>query len=405
MMEVTFRHIALKMAGLLRPASILLLSALTALAVLSCGGSDDTSTPEPPVPPQPKADTPIVFSGSLSEDKSESHARTRATTALLSDTHQTFYVWGYKNLNATTTENVMQNYTVNYVSGSAGTTTSNSNGWEYVNQQPSGGTEQSTKYWDFTASDYRFFGYAGNGVTVDDTSLPTSVDFSFDVNATTANLETLTATTPLYSKLWYNTGEAISDNIQPVQLVFLQPYVKVRFLFRQSESPETIFTLSGITFGPTTPDPPAVAKTIALTGTFTVTYPLSGITTKEETWAVAPTSPGTADTDYLTAFTEDYYVFVEDAFNREDVPATQAGEKKWYIVLPAKNQGTYTLTVFVNGEERNVVVPAQYMNWQPGYEYTYVFKITERGTVELEGLQAAFIPWYTDDAEHPIYNW
>lgn len=404
MMNVTFRHIALKMAGLLRPASILLLSALTALAVLSCGGSDDDATPEPPLP-QPEADTPIVFSGSLSEDKSESHARTRATIAPLSDTHQTFYVWGYKNLNATTTENVMQSYTVNYVSGSAGTTTTNSSGWEYVNQQPTNGTEQSIKYWDFTASDYRFFGYAGNGVTVDDTSLPTSVDFSFDVNATTANLETLTATTPLYSKLWYNTGEAISDNIQPVQLVFLQPYVKVRFLFRQSESPETIFTLSGITFGPTTPDPPAVAKTIALTGTFTVTYPLSGITTKEETWAVAPTSPGTADTDYLTAFTEDYYVFVEDAFNREDVPATQAGEKKWYIVLPAKNQGTYTLTVFVNGEERNVVVPAQYMNWQPGYEYTYVFKITERGTVELEGLQAAFVPWYTDDVEHPIHNW
>lgn len=384
----------------------IIFQALLAMMFVACGGSDDVTTPAPPVPdpPQPKAEVAIAFSGSLGEGESESHARTRATTSPLSATHQTFYAWAYKNPASGSTETVMQNYIVNWQENSEGSTTTNSRGWEYVNQQESG-TVQSTKYWDFTASDYRFFGYAGNGVTVDDTSLPTSVDFSFDVNATTANLETLTATTPLYSKLWYNTGEAISDNIQPVQLVFLQPYVKVRFLFRQSESPETIFTLSGITFGPTTPDPPAVAKTIALTGTFTVTYPLSGITTKEETWAVAPTSPGTADTDYLTAFTEDYYVFVEDAFNREDVPATQAGEKKWYIVLPAKNQGTYTLTVFVNGEERNVVVPAQYMNWQPGYEYTYVFKITERGTVELEGLQAAFIPWYTDDAEHPIYNW
>lgn len=373
---------------------------------VACGGSDDVTTPAPPVPdpPQPKAEVAIAFSGSLGEGESESHARTRATTSPLSATHQTFYAWAYKNPASGSTETVMQNYTVNWQENSAGSTTTNSRGWEYVNQQESG-TVQSIKYWDFTASDYRFFGYAGSGVTVDETSLPTSVDFSFDVNATTANLETLTATTPLYSKLWYNTGEGISDDIQPVQLVFLQPYVKVRFLFRQSEPPETIFTLSGITFGPTTPDPPAVAKTIALTGTFTVTYPLSGITTKEETWAVVPTSPGTANTDYLTAFTKDYYVFVEDAFNREDVPATQAGEKKWYIVLPAKDQGTYTLTVFVNGEERNVVVPAQYMNWQPGYEYTYVFKITERGTVELEGLQAAFVPWYTDVAEHPIYNW
>jgi len=372
---------------------------------VACGGSDDVITPAPPVPdpPQPKAEVAIAFSGSLGEGESESHARTRATTNPLSATHQTFYAWAYKNPASGNTETVMQNYTVNWQENSAGSTTTNSRGWEYVNQQESSTVPvQSIKYWDFSAADYRFFGYAGSGV---DATTSTSVSFSFDVDATTPNLETLTATTPLYSKLWYNTGEAISDNIQPVQLVFLQPYVKVRFLFRQSEPPETIFTLSGITFGPTTPDPPAVAKTIALTGTFTVTYPLSGVTTTEETWVVAPTSPGTADTDYLTAFTEDYYVFSEDGFNREDVPATPAGEKKWYTVLPAKDQGTYTLTVFVNGEERNVVVPAQYMNWQPGYEYTYVFKITERGTVELEGLQSAFVPWKTDDGDHPIYNW
>ena len=396
MMNVTFRHITLRMAGLLRLASVLLLSALTALAVVSCGGSDDTSTPEPPVPPQPRAETPIAFSGSLSEDKGESHARTRAATTPLSDTHKTFKVWGYKNTNESAAENVMQNYTVNYTSGSAGTTTSNSSGWEYVNQQPGGGTEQSIKYWDFTANDYRFFGYAGSGVTPSysssgDANHP-SVSLSFAVDATTANLTTLSASTPLYSKLWHKNGSAIASDISPVTLEFLQPYVKVRFLFRQSESAEMIFVVTEQSFGPTDPN-----KKIYTKGTFTTTYPLAENST-EEIWNI---TPGTEDTDYLTALTQDYY----EAASDETDPNILAHQKKWYVVLPTVSQGTYTLTVKVNNDPRTVVVPEQYMDWLPGYEYTYVFKITDPGGVELESVQAGFNPWTVHTGVKNIFNW
>ena len=208
-----------RVADLMRLASILLLSVLTALAVVSCGGSDDTpGTPNPPVPPQPKADAPIAFSGNLSDGKSESHARTRATD--LEESHTTFYAWAYKNPSSGPTETVMHNYTVNYVSNSAGSTTTNSHDWEYVNQQASGGDEQSVKYWDFSATAYRFFGYAGSGVTKkyyqDATQLseealmvttPTKVTLSFTASVS-SNPQTdpvtlpLTSTTPLYSKLW-----------------------------------------------------------------------------------------------------------------------------------------------------------------------------------------------------------
>ena len=134
-----------RVADLIRLASMLLLSVLTTLAVVSCGGSGDEPGGDPaPVPNEPM---PIVFSGSLSEGESESHARTRTTTNPLSATHQAFHVWAYKNPASGSTETVMRDYTVNYVSGSAGTTTSNSSGWEYVNQ----GTQQSIKYWDFKA--------------------------------------------------------------------------------------------------------------------------------------------------------------------------------------------------------------------------------------------------------------
>ena len=72
---------------------------------------------------------------------------------------------------------------------------------------------------------------------------------------------------------------------------------------------------------------------------------------------------------------------------------------------PAVDQGTYTLSVKVNNEPRNVVVPAQYMNWQPGYEYTYIFKVTDAGGVEIDAVQSAFAPWSYHEKDYPVYNW
>ena len=386
-----------RVADLMRLVSMLLLSVLTALAVVSCGGSGDEPGGDPaPVPNEPM---PIVFSGNLSEGESESHARTRATTNPLSATHQTFHVWAYKNPASGSTETVMRDYTVNYVSGSAGTTTSNSSGWEYVNQ----GTEQSIKYWDFKAEDYRFFGYAGSTVSTDAPHYHCtiesngSVSISFDASVASNPQQDpvtlpLNASTPLYSKLWYKEKAALpAQKDLPVTLQFLQPYVKVRFLFRQSESAEAVFTLKDMSFGPTDDDD----IKIYTNGTFQVTYPLTGGTS--ETWLV---TPGTEETDYLTAFTQDYYV--ADPAADDDI---KAGEKMWYVVLPASDQGTYTLSVKVNNELRNVVVPAQYMNWQPGYEYTYIFKITDPGGVELDGVQVGFSPWTEITGSKDIYNW
>lgn len=402
MMEVTFRHIALKMAGLLRPASILLLSALTALAMVSCGGSDDDATPEPPLP-QPKADTPIVFSGSLSEDKSESHARTRATIAPLSDTHQTFYVWGYKNLNATTTENVMQSYTVNYVSGSAGTTTSNSSGWEYVNQQPSGGTEQSIKYWDFTADDYRFFGYTGSGVSASyspSEAAPTSVSLTISgIDATAYSSEaTPSSTIPLYSKLWYKPRSDIAASVQPVTLEFIPPVARVRFMFTFVE---------GLSFGReflynVKFHPTATSRNVARKGSVTITYPLTG-SDIQESW----TSSNTGYYDNADLAIDYYESSVTSQRPELDTP------QHWYHVLPQKGsgpdgQGSYTLSVSVggSGDPKTCEVPAGYMTWAPGYDYTYIFKITEGGGVSLDNVQVGINSWVVKQAvERPVYNW
>ena len=391
-----------RMAGLMRLASILLLSAMSAVVLLSCGGSGDEPAPDP-VNPQPEG-TPIAFSGNLSEGQSENHARTRAA---LSATHTTFYVWAYKNPASGSTETVMQNYTVNWQENSAGSTITNSSGWEYVNQQPANGTEQGIKYWDFSASDYRFFGYAGSSVTPD-YSESGKVKLSITADASTANLSDLSGAT-LYSKLSYRANSVLSSQKNtPVTLEFLQPYVKVRFLFRQSESSEMVFTLTNKSFRPTPPpaDSEDPQKEIATAGTFTVTYPMSGAMTED--WSV---SPVTAWLNHVTegdyrGFTQDYYVPAED----ETDPDIIANARKWYVVLPAhaSDQGDYTLSVTINSEAepRTVVVPQQYMNWQPGFEYTYVFKITDTGGITFDGLEVVKIyPWNTENDERKVYNW
>ena len=398
------------LTGLKRSVGTLLLLTATVFTVVSCSGSDDTPAPNPPVPPQPGIEKPIVFSGNLSEGKSESHARTRAgLETILPDGQKNFKVWTVKNSGYTTEytdpQFVMWNYNVKWINGSAGTTTSNTNDWEYVNQQESG-TEQSIKYWDYDAKAYRFFGYAGTGVTVSPASpasTTTSVSLSFTVPSddNIPNLQSEPVTqpaSPYYSKLWFSTGNLANypnkQFGQPVQLEFLKPFVKVRFMFRLSDASNTNISLSEKSFKPTPADPPADTKTIATAGIFTVTYPLMGTAT-EESWSV------TNVTSSLTEFDKDYY----EAASGETDQDVIDGEKKWYVVLPAMNQGTYTLSVKVNNELKEVVVPAQYMNWQPGYEYTYIFKITDSGALVLYDVVAGFAPWDESVSPHPVFNW
>lgn len=399
-----------RVADLMRSAAFLLLAVLTVMAVGACGGSEDTpDTPEPPVPPEPlepKTEFPIAFSGSLSESESETRATPPAALQEYPDAehgHKTFYVWSYKNPTASTCETVMKNYTVNWTSGSAGTTTTNSSGWEYVNQQPTNGTEQSIKYWDFTADGYRFFGYTGSGVSASYSTSeadPTSVSLTISgIDATAYSSEaTPSSTIPLYSKLWYKTGSAIAASIQPVTLEFIPPVARVRFMFTFVE---------GLSFGReflynVKFHPTATSRNVAKEGSVTITYPLTG-SDIQESWT-------SSNTDYYdnADLAIDYYESSVTSQRPElDTP------QHWYYVLPQKGsgtggQGSYTLSVSVggSGDPKTCEVPAGYMTWAPGYDYTYIFKITEGGGVSLDNVQVGINSWVVKQAvERPVYNW
>ena len=63
------------------------------------------------------------------------------------------------------------------------------------------------------------------------------------------------------------------------------------------------------------------------------------------------------------------------------------------------------MSVSVNGTAKTAVVPAEYMSWKPGYSYTYIFKITEEGGVEIDLVQVAVTTWTDMSIVHSVYNW
>ena len=70
-------------------------------------------------------------------------------------------------------------------------------------------------------------------------------------------------------------------------------------------------------------------------------------------------------------------------------------------------QGSFTLSVVVvGGDAKTCVVPAEFMTWAPGHDYTYIFKITSGGGVSLDYVQVGINSWNVKAAvEHPVYNW
>ena len=306
-----------------------------------------------------------------------------------------FKVWGSKNDayedgSYTSSQTVMDGFSVQWTTNTAGTTLTNSHDWEYV------GGSQLIKYWDFSAKAYRFFAVApatAGTVTAGTGSYTVTLpaDAATEVSDVATAAEKLAAT-PYVSRLWFSTGQLpdYSDKQfgQPVTLEFVKPLTRVRFMFTYVYPREGI-ALTGKSFKPTD------GSRIARKGSVTIAFPLTGTETKE---TLLRTAPDATDATALTDFTEDYDP-------DDDSKAYAETDEGWYTVLPSNTQGSYTLAVHINGSERTASVPADFMVWQPGYSYTYIFRITEEGGVELDMVQSAFTSWRELSTTHEVYNW
>jgi hypothetical protein len=201
--------------------------------------------------------------------------------------------------------------------------------------------------------------------------------------------------TPYFSHLWFSTGDPVTyadkQFGKPVVLEFLKPYARVRFIFKYVYPREGI-ELTGKSFKPSDG-----SKHIARKGIVTVHYPTEGTAIKEWFTVTPMTGAGSGE---LIELTEDYDP-------EDDTKVYTETDNGWYTVLPNNTQGSYTMSVTVNKgvEPKTAVVPANYMQWLPGYSYTYIFKITDEGGVEIGWVESAVTPWTEMIANGTVYNW
>ena len=381
-----------------RGVSLLILQCLIFMS--ACHSDNDSVAVEP----EKNWEVPISFSGSEVEEDV-----TRAGSLLSELGVTAFKVWGFKSMSFDdkgdadpsndeygSKQTVFPGYVVKWQANSAATTTTNTNNWEYILLDP---PDQTIKYWDWSANAYRFFAVTDvEDVTVNANAPDGPYQMTIAADARTADAM---ENTPFFTRLWFSTGDpvAYADKQfgRPVQLEFLKPYARVRFIFKYVYPREGI-VLDNIKFQPTHDLTAATDDSvkIALKGNVTINYPLQGVDTREY-YTVA------VDADKskrLAAFTEDY----DPEDDSKPYPITGDG---WYEVLPNLSQGSYTLTVRINKSEdsKTAVVPAQFMQWLPGYSYTYIFKVLDEGGVEIDLVESAVIDWSTVDITHTVYNW
>ena len=349
-----------------------LISLIALLVLVACTTDDE--------PTQSGTTTDaIVFSCGTQETKKMT---ARAATPLHDVGISSFRVWAYKNTdvsgnNYTSYQTVIDSYQVWLEATSA--TTTNSHNWEYVN-----GTSQTVKYWDASAKAYRFFAIAPatalHTATISGSNNK-SLSIRMPIEATNE------ADVPYYSELWFSTGNPVDfpekQFYNAVQMQFIKPISYVRFMFTYEKDEDAATTiLSDKSFKPTN------GGLIEQKGDIIISYPITG-TGINESISVSQTG-----LDGITAFTQDFYVTPADA-----------NACTYYTVLPAINQGTYTLNVSVNGEPKSLVVPEAYMDWLPGYEYTYIFKVRASGGVVIDDVQSAFTGWTLHEGNRKVYNW
>lgn len=344
-----------------------------ALCLLSCShsGQDDPFIPD-------SSESGIAFggnSGNWQEAGSRTWAQTGSRTGEgetgLETLFSSFRVWGFKT-KTDAIQKVMEGYLVDWDKAT--------NGWEYIGKPNTFlKTTQTIKYWDYSASSYRFMAYAYN----DD---PTKVTASTDANLSTTvfkipyafSNDATNTTTPYISELWVSNNQSTGQYKygDQVKLTFAPLIAKVRFKFKYADGQKPEITEISFKDSRWQKDAKGNLQWNAndaitpIGGNIVISYPLSETnTTVSKTWE--KNKVGCLE---LTIPYEE---------ENDGIHQTNTYQK-WYYMPPmdiAKyTQGSYTITAKVNGNPVSATIPAEYMQWKAGCQYTYTFKISETNT-------------------------
>lgn len=374
-----------------------------ALCLLSCShsGQDDPFIPD-------SSESGIAFggnSGNWQEAGSRTWAQTGSRTGEgetgLETLFSSFRVWGFKTKSDALREG--GNGTNGHQEGENGTNALRDDGngtdaiqkvmegylvdwdpttlgWEYIGKQNKFlKTTQTIKYWDYSASSYRFMAYAYN----DD---PTKVTAFTDANLRTTvfkipyafSNDATSTTTPYISELWVSNNQSTGQYKygDQVKLTFAPLIAKVRFKFKYADGQKPEITAISFKDSRWQKDAEGNLQWNAndaitpIGGNIVISYPLSETnTTVSKTWEKNIVGP----LELTIPYEEE-----NDGIHQTTT------YQKWYYMPPMDiaryTQGSYTITAKVNGNPVSATIPAEYMQWKAGCQYTYTFKISETNT-------------------------
>ena len=416
----------------------LLIAAIAITALASCSSNDFVGDESP----QTSNETvgAISFNYQIQNmTRGESDHATSATNL-----GNQFIVWGEKSSGASDTKDapatghiVFPNYQVNYTSGTAYNTTSNTKDWEYVgythstnyqsniNYKASGSdavsgssSAQTIKYWDYAAGSYTFTAVSASKL---DGSSKTDIENGYvkiqkniddnDKAADKGYTITVTADADL-SKLYFSDRTVITKGTGTDRTAVNAYGGNVTLKFRNALSQiragvyETIsgYTISDIKFyvntsgdSPTQTQLAQVESTDAFgaicpnikgtgyAGNLTVTYSEATETLNQPVISAS----GTVSNNLILG-TNISLVTAENPLGTTATAPTWDSSTGTYTTVLLQGAHTtnlklkcdYTLYNSVSGETieiegATVEVPYQYLQWKPNFKYSYLFKITD----------------------------
>lgn len=378
--------------------------AASALALASCS-SDDFLGDNPGN--EQNASSAINFGGETGKITRANKTGKDAATAL----GNKFVVFGYKTTESTVST-VYDHYNIAW-KGTDNKTESNTAGWDYVGVEKNSlatSTEQTIKYWDYSADQYDFIAFSfgsntqGTGENEIEASKVTTTP-SYTLTGKTANLakcfiaDRITAKNKVTEKAnkQYSYGSAINFAFRSLATnVTMGIYETIP---GYSVKDVKFYTKADDNNPAETPTLYAASATIPADdakGTMTVTFGSNTETAVDfneakVTWKVAEGSNNSSTIAFSALSTvgkEKSEKTGTDFIGRDITNASKPTDFK--VVLPGTTVGDLTLKVDYtlesidgSGEEIKVkgataVVPEIYTKWQPNFAYTYIFKITDK---------------------------
>lgn len=397
--------------------------AVSALALASCSSDDFVGTEGGNV--ENGANKAINFGGETGKI-TRANSEGEAAATLLGNN---FVVVGFKGNEtaAANTSLVFDHYNVNYATGTANTTASNTKGWEYVGQKQevNGANKnlaadatkaQTIKYWDNSCTSYDFLAFSmGKGHTGEGDTKEYATPTAVKANKLKDAAYTLKGDVNTLGECYISDMVTVVKGDKgyknnAVNMQFRHASSKVRialyeivpgYVISDAKFHSDTYSSGNYTEGEAEG---ALFGTFNNKGTMTVYFPTTGTANKTNPDYNKAHVNFTADqvdgTVNVQKFGKvNYGNQVEDAIAEGNTYLSQSAAKPSYCgtgtsyyqsVLPAENASQpanlridYKLTATDgSGEEINVknatvTVPAKYTAWKHGYAYTYIFKISE----------------------------